>query len=81
MARYATALLKINYPEHNGRPNPKHGKIHVVGSVPITCMEADLTTKKYYDTEADALAACSAGGATDIQRLDCSWYMRDGKLV
>ena len=62
-----TAILRVDYPIHKGKPNPIHGKYHLVGSVPAECH------KVYYETEDAAILAAQAAGATHIQRVDCSF--------
>ena len=67
LGRMPTAILRVDYPIHKGKPNPIHGKYHLVGSVPAACH------KVYYDTEAEAIAAAQAAGAVRIQRANCSF--------
>lgn len=70
-AKFPTCVQRVNYPVHQGRPNPAHGKFFFVGSVPGACMENGRS--KHYDTEEDAIAAAQAAGAERIQRCDCSF--------
>lgn len=71
LPQFPTAIMQINYPTHKGQPNPAHGKFFFVGRIPGACVE-DGKSKKY-DTEQDAIDAAIAGGATRIQRVDCSF--------
>ncbi len=80
-SKFSTAIMKINYPEHKGKPNPYHGKYHFVGRIPGTCYDHDRQMSKAYDTEQLAIDAAIAGGATDIQGEDCKFVYRDGKPV
>ena len=70
---FSTAIQRINYPMHKGAPNPAHGKYFFVGSVPASCYDHECGRSKKYDTEQDAVDAAIAGGATRIQRCDCSF--------
>ena len=72
-SRYPTAIQRINYPIHKGKPNPAHGKYYFVGSIPISCYDESSRRSKHYDTEAEAIQAAIEGGATRIQRADCSF--------
>ena len=67
LGRMPTAISRVDYPIHKGKPNPIHGKYHLVGSVPASC------SKVYYDTEDEAITAAQAAGATRIQRSDYSF--------
>lgn len=77
--RYSTAIQQINYPVHQGRPNPIHGKFMFVGSIPAACWNAEKNNgpfspkggSKYYDTEAAAILAAADAGAEYIQGADC----------
>lgn len=60
----STAILRVNYPVHHGRPNPAHGKFFAVGSVPPSCAD------QKYDTEDAAIRAVVAAGATVVQGVD-----------
>lgn len=74
--RFSTAIQQINYPMHQGRPNPSHGKFFFVGSIPAACIDTDparLGRSRIYDTEDQAIAAARAAGATRIQGADCRW--------
>ena len=64
-------IQRVNYPIHNGKPNPKHGKFRFVGSVP--CFDSEGKSL-YYDTEQQAIdAAIQAGMDTDnLGRNDCN---------
>ena len=70
-AKMSTAVQQINYPMHRGAPNPSHGKFFIVGSVPAPCYDADRGRSRIYDTEAEAIAAVIAAGATLVQGADC----------
>lgn len=77
--KFATAIQQVNYPMHKGQPNPMHGKFFVVGSIPETCWDPDKDNgpfspkggSRFFDTEAQAIEAARAGGATYIQGVDC----------
>lgn len=71
-AKFSTAIRKIDYPIHQGKPNPSHGKFHFVGSIPESCMCPLRRRSKLYDSEQQAIDDAIAGGATTIQRVDCS---------
>ncbi len=70
---FSTAIQRINFPIHKGKPNPAHGKFYFVGSIPAGCYDFEKEASKKYDTEEDAIAAAKAAGATRIQRCDCSF--------
>jgi hypothetical protein len=70
-SQFPTCVQRINYPVHQGKPNPAHGKYFFVGAVPVSCM-ADGKSMKY-DSEDCAIAAAIVAGATRIQRCDCSF--------
>lgn len=70
---YPTCVQRINYPIHQGAPNPAHGKYFFVGSIPASCYDHEKGRSKKYDTEADAIAAAQAAGAERIQRCDCTF--------
>jgi hypothetical protein len=74
---FSTALRQINYPMHKGQPNPAHGKFHFVGTIPANCWDETRNGGRggavCFDTEDEAIAAAIAGGATRIQRCDCSF--------
>ena len=65
--RYSTAVQRINYPMHQGKPNPAHGKFIFVGSIPSDCYDMQARCSKRYDTEDDAIRAAIAAGAEVIQ--------------
>ena len=67
-----TCIMQINYPIHQGKPNPAHGMFFFVGSVPLACCDEQRKSKKY-PTEQAAIEAAVAAGATRIQRADCSF--------
>lgn len=71
--RFPTAIQQVDYPIHQGRPNPAHGKFYFVGSIPGACYDHERRGSKFYDTEAEAIAAAQAAGAERIQRKDCSF--------
>lgn len=73
--RYSTAIQQINYPVHNGNPNPAHGMFFMVGSIPAGCWDATRNNgtggSKLYGTEDAAIRDAIANGATYIQGADC----------
>ena len=73
---YSTAIQRVNYPIHKGAPNPAHGKYFFVGSIPANCYDTTRNGgaggSKFYDTQDDAIEQAIAGGATHIQRTDCT---------
>jgi hypothetical protein len=71
--KLSTAILRIDYPVHNGKPNLAHGKFYLVGHIPADCYDWTRHGSKLYDTEQDAIVAAKAAGATRIQRCDCSF--------
>jgi len=71
-AKFPTAIQQVNYPFHQGKPNPFHGKFYFVGSIPAECYDYDKNHSKYYDTEKEAIAAAQAAHAERIQKVDCS---------
>lgn len=75
-AKYPTCVQRINYPVHQGKPNPAHGKFFFVGSVPVACLDPETGRSRHYDTEQAAIDAAIAAGADRIQRCDCSFVMR-----
>jgi hypothetical protein len=60
----------INYPIHQGKPNPAHGKFFFVGAIPAACATEDGRSLKY-DTEDAAIRAAIAAGAERIQDARC----------
>ena len=74
--RFSSAVQQVNYPIHNGKPNDKHGKFFIVGSIPLPCYDMARNGgsggSRFYDTEQQAIDALIAAGAPYIQRLDCS---------
>jgi len=70
---FPAAIQQIDYPIHKGAPNPAHGKYYFVGRIPGACYDLEKKRSRHYDTEADAIAAAQAAGATRIQRVDCSF--------
>lgn len=77
MKPFPTAMQRINYPVHHGRPNTAHGKIIFVGRIPGACYDRDLNGgaggSLRYETEDEAIAAAILGGAEHLQRLDCTF--------
>ena len=73
--RMTTGMRRVDYPVHQGKPNPVHGKIHLVGSVPAVLL------KVYFDTEEACIAACREAGVQNLQGVDCRFVLRDGKSV
>jgi hypothetical protein len=69
--RYSTAIQQINYPMHQGRQNPAHGKFFFVGSIPARCYDETTQQSLRYDTEEDAILAAIEAGAEVIQGADC----------
>lgn len=73
--RFSSAVQRINYPVHNGRANPAHGKFFIVGSIPAACYDPERNGgrggSKLYDSADDAIAALQAAGAPVIQGADC----------
>ena len=73
--RFTTAIQQINYPIHNGRANPSHGKFFFVGSIPEECWDplrnGGAGGSKIYPTEDAAIRAAVAAGAEKIQGVDC----------
>lgn len=65
--KLATAIQKIDYPIHKGKPNPSHGKFYFVGSVPI-----NLNGLKF-DTETEAIEAARKEGVERLQDHKCKW--------
>jgi len=72
---FSTAIRQIDYPIHKGQPNPAHGKFTFVGSIPESCYDAAAGKSLKYDSEQQAVDAAIAGGATRIQRCDCSFVV------
>ena len=76
---YPACVQRINYPVHQGKPNPVHGKFYFVGSIPEACYDASRDMgrggSKIYDTEQSAIDAAIAAGATRIQKVDCSFAL------
>lgn len=72
-AKFPTCVQRIDYPVHQGKPNPAHGKFFFVGSVPGACINEETGRSKHYDTEQEAIDAALVAGATRIQRCDCSF--------
>ncbi len=73
--KFPTCVQQINYPIHQGKPNPAHGKFFFVGSVPASCWDHEKQTSKKYDTEQEAIDAAIAGGATRIQNVKCEFVL------
>lgn len=87
-AKFPTCTKQVDYPVHKGKPNPAHGKFYFVGSIPGNCYDADYDNgpfspkgkSKYYDSEQSAIDAALKGGASQIQRVNCSFVkMEAGK--
>ena len=74
---YSTAIMRVNYPIHQGKPNPAHGKYFFVGSILAACYDQSRNNgrggSKFYETEQDAINAAIEAGATRIQKTDCSF--------
>ena len=68
---FSTAVQQINYPIHQGKANPAHGLFFFVGSIPAACYDHDAGRSLKYTSEADAIRAAIAAGATCIQGADC----------
>jgi hypothetical protein len=79
-AAFTTAIQRVDYPIHQGKPNPAHGKFYFVGSIPGACYDAARNGgaggSKFYDSEPDAIRAAIAGGADRIQGTDCRFINR-----
>lgn len=77
LGRLSTAIQRIDYPIHNGAPNPYHGKYFIVGSIPAACYDKTRNDGHggsfIYDTEADAGRAIELAGVERYQLADCSW--------
>ena len=69
--RYSTAIQQINFPVWQGKQNPFHGMFYFVGSIPSICYDQAAQKSLKYETEADAIRAAIAGGASCIQGTDC----------
>ena len=72
-AEFPTAIQRVDYPIHKGKPNPVHGKYIFVGRIPGNCYNLETKRSLHYATEQEAIVAAIAGGATRIQRADCSF--------
>lgn len=74
---FTTAVQQVNYPVHQGKPNPRHGQFFFVGSVPAECCRVDarghLIGSEFYPTEEAAIRAAVAAGVERIQRCDRSF--------
>lgn len=70
-ARFSTAVMRIDYPFHDGRPNPAHGKFFIRGTIPATCWDQDRQDSIIFETEGHAIRAAIEGGAERIQGADC----------
>ncbi len=72
-ARLSTAIQQVNYPVHNGQPNPAHGKFFIVGSIPAACYDRERGGSFFYDTEGECAQAIEAAGVTRYQLANCQW--------
>lgn len=74
---FTTSIQQVNYPFHNGKPNPRHGQFFFVGTIPIECCRTDehghIVGSQFYPTEDEAIRAALAAGVTRLQRADCSF--------
>jgi hypothetical protein len=70
-AKFSTAIMRIDYPFHDGRPNPAHGKFFIRGTIPATCWDEERQDSKIFDSEDQAIFAAIEGGAERIQGADC----------
>ena len=74
---YSTCVQKVNYPVHQGKPNPAHGKFFFVGCIPLGCYDplrnSGIGGSKLYETEQMAISAAIAAGATRIQNVNCQF--------
>jgi hypothetical protein len=77
-SRFPTCVMQVNYPIHKGQPNPRHGKFFFVGSIPAGCYDFERNGSKFYDSEAEAIAAADAAGAERIQGVDCR-FVKGGR--
>lgn len=77
-SNYPTCVLQINYPVHQGRPNPSHGKFFFAGSIPAACYDFDNQRSRIYDTEQQAIDAAIAAGAERIQNVKCE-FVKGGR--
>ena len=65
----------IDYPIHQGKPNPSHGKYYFVGRIPGACYDQEKKCSKKYDTEELAIQAAIDAGATRIQDSHCKFVL------
>lgn len=72
---YPTCIQQINYPVHNGKPNPAHGKFSMVGAVPAGCYDFEAGHSKFYETEQAAIDDAVKHGATRIQNTKCEFVL------
>lgn len=72
-AKFATCIQRIDYPMHNGKPNPAHGKFFIVGSIPAACYDAEQGKSKIFDTESQAISAIVQSGVRRFQKSNCAW--------
>lgn len=78
---FPTCVQQVNYPVHQGKPNPRHGQFFFVGSIPADCWDPDRNNgpfsppggSRFYPTEEAAIRAAIAAGVERIQRCDCSF--------
>jgi hypothetical protein len=70
--RLPTSIQQIDYPVHQGRPNPSHGKFHLVGSIPVACYDREKGRSLIYDTLQATEAALRAAGVTRWQLPACA---------
>ena len=74
--KFPTCIQQVNYPIHQGKPNPAHGKFFFVGSIPAECYDLERGRSKFYATEQEAIDAALAAGAERVQGVDCRWIKR-----
>lgn len=70
---FPTAIMRINHPIHQGRPNPVHGMFFFVGAIPAACYDQQRGGSLRYDTEDEAIDAAVLGGAERIQDTRCAF--------
>lgn len=70
---YSTAIQKIDYPIHQGKPNPVHGWYFLVGSIPASLYDHDRRGSMRWPTLGEAMAAVESAGVERYQLPDCSW--------
>lgn len=70
---YPTVIQKIDYPTHNGHPNPFHGQFFIVGSIPAACYDPERGKSKIYPTLEAIRGAIESAGVKRYQLPDCTW--------